>query len=89
MEMTMLNFMTKEQFLGLVRHAVTFLGGVIVAKGNFDPTVLDTVAGIGVSIAGLVWSAMAPEKTMNAERILAAMHPEKVQAIEKAIDKVG
>ena len=61
-ELQMLLGMGKEQFLGFIRHVVTFLGGVIVAKGNLDPMAVETIGGVLVTIAGLVFSFMAPEK---------------------------
>ena len=88
MEAGMLTYlMTREQFLGLVRHGITFIGGIIVAKGNFDPSTLDTFTGVGVALAGLIWSAMADEKRVTPERILALMQPSKVEAIEKIVAK--
>jgi hypothetical protein len=77
----------KEQFLGLVRHAITFIGGIIVAKGNLDPSALDTIVGVAVSIAGLIWSFMSEDKTASASRIVAALEPNKMAAIEKVLSK--
>ena len=64
-ELQMLLGMGKEQFLGFIRHVVTFLGGVIVAKGNLDPMAVETIGGVLVTIAGLVFSFMAPEKSSS------------------------
>jgi hypothetical protein len=30
--------LTKEQVLGIVRHALTFIGGIVIARGLVDET---------------------------------------------------
>lgn len=75
----------KEQFLSFFRHLVTFIGGALVAKGKLDPGSLETITGILVSLAGIVWGFLAPEKTMTAETVIAKLEPEKVDAINKVI----
>lgn len=48
--------MSKEEFLAIVRHCLTFLSGIVVSKGWFDA---GTVAEIVAAITGLsmiVWS---------------------------------
>lgn len=77
----------KEQFLGIVRHAITFIGGIIVSKGNLDPAALDTVVGVAVAVAGLIWSFMSDDKTISSARVIAAMEPNKTAAIEKILAK--
>lgn len=47
--------LNKEQFLSFVRHVVTFVGGIIVAKGGLDPTAVETIGGVVVTIAGLIF----------------------------------
>jgi hypothetical protein len=88
MEVPMLGYLiSKEQFLGLVRHAITFIGGIIVAKGNLDPSALDTIVGVAVSVAGLIWSLMSEEKTLTPSRIVATLEPNKMAAIDKILSK--
>ena len=49
----------KEQIMGLVRHALTFIGGVLVAKGlASDGQVMDIV-GMGITTFASVWSVLA------------------------------
>lgn len=49
--------MTKEQIQGIVRHAMTALGGVLVAISPAITSGLwDTVIGSAVALAGVVWS---------------------------------
>lgn len=40
----------------LVRHGLTIIGGVLVQKGMVDATDVDTIAGAGVIVAGIVMS---------------------------------
>lgn len=49
-----MNFST---ILGLlVRHGLTIIGGVLVQKGMVDATDVDTIAGAGAIVAGIVMS---------------------------------
>ena len=49
-----MNFST---ILGLlVRHGLTVLGGVFVSKGVIDSTDVDTIAGAGAIVVGIVMS---------------------------------
>jgi hypothetical protein len=50
---------TKEQVMGVVRHALTFLGGVVVAKGFADDAVVTEIIGAVVTLVGAVWSVVA------------------------------
>ena len=48
--------MNKDAVLGLVRHALTFGGGFLVAKGYVDDSgMMEGVAAI-MTVVGLVWS---------------------------------
>lgn len=53
----------RDQVLGVVRHVITFVGGILVARGKVDVEQVETVAGIVVTLVGLVFSFLAPEKT--------------------------
>ena len=48
--------MSQEQLLGILRHVLTFGGGLIVANGNVDDATMQTIIGAIVSLAGAVWS---------------------------------
>ena len=50
--------MNKEKVLGLLRHTLTFVGGLLVAKGIVDETMLAEVVGAFVTIVGGVWSVL-------------------------------
>jgi len=48
--------MNKEQVLGIVRHALTFIGGVLVTKGLIDESTLTEVIGGVITLTGAIWS---------------------------------
>ena len=48
--------MDKEQVFGLIRHVLTFVGGILVTKGILDETLVTEIVGGVVTIAGAVWS---------------------------------
>lgn len=50
--------MNKEQKLGIIRHVLTFVGGILLAKGLVDESLLtDMVASIMVLVGG-AWSIL-------------------------------
>lgn len=55
--------MNNEILLGLVRHILTAIGGVLVAKGSVDQSTVETVIGGIVAIVGAVWSVFSKKKT--------------------------
>lgn len=48
--------LTKEQILGISRHALTFIGGILVMKGLVDETTVTEIIGGVVTLAGTIWS---------------------------------
>jgi hypothetical protein len=48
--------LSKEQILGIIRHALTFAGGIIVMKGLADETTVTEIVGGAVTLVGAVWS---------------------------------
>lgn len=54
--------MTREQWLGIIRHILTFAGGWVVAQGWLDESALVEVVGAVMTLVGLIWSAKSPEK---------------------------
>ena len=48
--------MEKEQINGLIRHALTIIGGALVAKGVIDEDIMLDCVGIGMSLVGVIWS---------------------------------
>jgi hypothetical protein len=53
--------MNKNQIIGIVRHALTFLGGIIVTKGLIDESTLLEIVGSISTLIGAIWSII--EKT--------------------------
>jgi len=54
--------MNKEQVLGIVRHALTFIGGVLVTKGLIDESTLTEVIGGVITLTGAIWSIVIKNK---------------------------
>ena len=51
--------MKKEQILGVVRHLLTFFGGILVTKGLIDETIVTEVIGGLSTLIGAIWSFIA------------------------------
>jgi len=48
--------LSKEQIMGIIRHALTFVGGILVMKGlATDSLVADIVGGV-MTLTGAIWS---------------------------------
>lgn len=45
-----------EAVAGIIRHALTFVGGLLVTKGYLDPSMVEQAVGAIVTIVGLGWS---------------------------------
>jgi hypothetical protein len=56
------NTMEKEQIYGLIRHALTVVGGVLVAKGYIEEDIVPEAVGAIVALIGVVWSYQAKKK---------------------------
>lgn len=54
---------TKEQFLGIVRHSLTFIGGILIMKGIVDDALLNEIIGGVTTLAGAIWSIVAKNKS--------------------------
>jgi hypothetical protein len=55
---TTLMKLTKEQILGIVRHSLTFVGGIVVMKGLVDETMVTEIIGGVMTLVGAVWSVI-------------------------------
>ena len=51
--------MNKEQVLGIIRHALTFVGGILVTKGLIDETTVTEIIGGIITLTGTIWSVLA------------------------------
>lgn len=48
-----------ETVLGLIRHALTFGGGFLVAKGYLDEASVGELVGAVTTVIGIVWSGLS------------------------------
>jgi hypothetical protein len=51
--------LTKEQVLGIIRHALTFVGGILVMRGIVDETIVTEIVGGVMTLTGAVWSIVS------------------------------
>lgn len=51
--------MKREQVLGIVRHSLTFIGGLLVMSGVGSPDQWMEIVGSGVALVGAIWSIVA------------------------------
>ena len=54
--------LTKDQVLGIVRHALTFVGGIVVMKGLVDEATVTEIIGGAMTLIGTVWSIVDKNK---------------------------
>ena len=54
--------MKQNELLGLIRHALTFVGGIIVAKGVVDANLSEELIGGVMTVFGAVWSIVNKKK---------------------------
>jgi hypothetical protein len=48
--------LSKEQILGIIRHLLTIIGGVLIAKGYTEEDVVGEAIGGVMSLVGVIWS---------------------------------
>ena len=51
--------MTKEQIQGIVRHVLTFVGGILVLQGVVEESLINELIGGVVALAGTLWSVFS------------------------------
>jgi hypothetical protein len=54
--------MNKDQILGILRHVLTFAGGILVFRGVLEDALLQELVGGVVTLAGTVWSVISKKK---------------------------
>ena len=52
----------KEKTLGIIRHALTFVGGVLVTQGVLDDAMFMELFGAVMTLVGGVWSVVDKAK---------------------------
>jgi len=55
--------MNKEQIMGLVRHVLTFVGGILVAKGLATAEMQAELVGGIMTVIGAAWSILSKKTT--------------------------
>lgn len=50
--------LSKEQVLGIIRHTLTFVGGIVVMKGLVDEATVTEIIGGVMTLTGTVWSVI-------------------------------
>ncbi len=53
-----LTFLASNE-LGLVRHALTFVGGILIAKGLASDGQVGEMIGAAITLVGTVWSVLS------------------------------
>jgi hypothetical protein len=51
--------LTKEQLLGIVRHTLTFVGGILLAKGLASEATINEISGAAITLVGAIWSILS------------------------------
>lgn len=54
--------MKKEQILAIIRHTLTFVGGVLITKGLIDEGVANELSGASLTLIGGIWSIIDKNK---------------------------
>ena len=54
--------MNWEMVSGLIRHLLTFGGGIMIAKGYTDEATSQTIVSGLVALIGAIWSVMAKKQ---------------------------
>jgi hypothetical protein len=54
--------LTQTQVLGIVRHILTFGGGILVAKGLLDEGMVAEISGAVITLIGTIWSIVEKNK---------------------------
>jgi|TARA_B100000497_G_scaffold58884_1_gene67062 flagellar motor component MotA len=54
--------MNLEQVLGIVRHSLTFIGGMLIMKGTIDATEWAELSGSLIAVIGGIWSIVVKNK---------------------------
>lgn len=50
--------MNREQVLGIIRHTLTFVGGILIIKGIASEGLVNEAIGAVVTAVGAVWSVI-------------------------------
>jgi hypothetical protein len=56
--------MTKEQVKGLIRHSLTFVGGILITRGIIDEATATEIIGLVMTLVGTIWSVISKKTTV-------------------------
>jgi hypothetical protein len=48
--------MNKEQVLGIIRHSLTFVGGILIMRGIANEAIINETVGAIITVVGAIWS---------------------------------
>lgn len=54
--------MNKEQIFGVIRHALTFVGGILLIKGIGSETLITEIIGGTMGLVASIWSLVEKKK---------------------------
>ena len=54
--------MKREQVLGIARHILTFVGGIVVMKGLATESTVQEITGTTLTLIGSIWSVVTKQK---------------------------
>ena len=54
--------MLKEQIFGIIRHGLTFIGGLLVMKGLLSDPIWEEITGGVMTLVGAIWSIVDKNK---------------------------
>jgi hypothetical protein len=54
--------MSKETVFGVIRHILTFAGGILASRGIIDAGMVETISGAVITLGGVVWSIVEKRK---------------------------
>lgn len=57
--------MNKDVILGILRHILTFVGGIVIAKGYMDDATFVELSGAIVALVGALWSVFSKKKPVT------------------------
>jgi len=55
--------MSKEQYLSILRHFLTFAGGVLVVQGVLDEAMWAELSGAAMTLVGGIWGVISKKET--------------------------
>jgi len=54
--------MKKNQWIAIIRHTLTFLGGVLITQGVLDEKMAIELSGAVITLVGGIWSVIDKNK---------------------------